>query len=158
MLASAELYDPASALFALTGSMVTGRELHTATMMGNGKVLVAGGEDAKGYAVTRAEAYDPALGSFIPTGSLGIGRYGHTATLLSSGEVLIAGGERIDDDGFDIALSSAEIYNPATGRCHPTGSMRTARKHHTATLLRDGQVLLAGGEDNNGHALDTAEL
>jgi Galactose oxidase, central domain len=158
LLASAELYDPASGLFSLTGSMVTGRELHTATMMGNGKVLVAGGEDARGYAVTRAEVYDPALGSFIATGSLGIGRYGHTATLLPSGEVLIAGGERIDDEGFDIALSSAEIYNPATGRFHPTGSMRAARKHHTATLLRDGQVLLAGGEDNNGHALDTAEL
>jgi hypothetical protein len=158
LLASAELYDPASGVFSLTGSMVTGRELHTATMMGNGKVLVAGGEDARGYAVTRAEAYDPALGSFIATGSLGIGRYGHTATLLPSGEVLIAGGERIDDDGFDIALSSAEIYNPATGRFHPTGSMRAARKHHTATLLRDGQVLIAGGEDNNGHALDTAEL
>ena len=89
---------------------------------------------------------------------MGIGRYGHTATALPNGEVLIAGGERIDEDGFDIALSSAEIYNPSTGRFHPTGSMRVARKHHTATLLRDGQVLLAGGEDNNGHALESAEL
>jgi Galactose oxidase, central domain len=158
LLASAELYDPASGLFSLTGSMVTGRELHTATLMGNGKVLVAGGEDAKGYAVTRAEVYDPGAASFIATGSMGVGRYGHTATALPSGEVLIAGGERIDEDGFDIALSSAEIYNPSTGRFHPTGSMRVARKHHTATLLRDGQVLLAGGEDNNGHALESAEL
>jgi Galactose oxidase, central domain len=158
LLASAELYDPASGRFSATGSMVTGRELHTATMMRNGKVLIAGGEDAKGYAVTRAETYDPALGSFIPTGSLSVGRYGHTATALADGEVLIAGGERIDEDGFDIALGSAEIYNPATGRFHPTGSMRVARKHHTATLLRDGEVLIAGGEDNNGHALDSAEL
>jgi WD40 repeat protein len=158
LLASAELYDPASGRFSATGSMVTGRELHTATMMSNGKVLIAGGEDAKGYAVTRAETYDPALGSFIPTGSLSVGRYGHTATALADGEVLIAGGERIDEDGFDIALGSAEIYNPATGKFHPTGSMRVARKHHTATLLRDGEVLIAGGEDNNGHALDSAEL
>jgi Galactose oxidase, central domain len=158
LLASAELYDPASGRFSSTGSMVTGRELHTATMMSNGKVLIAGGEDAKGYAVTRAETYDPALGSFIPTGSLSVGRYGHTATALPDGEVLIAGGERIDEDGFDIALGSAEIYNPTTGRFHATGSMRVARKHHTATLLSDGQVLIAGGEDNNGHALDSAEL
>lgn len=159
LLASAELYDPASGRFSPTGSMVTGRELHTATLMSNGKVLIAGGEDAKGYAVTRAETYDPALGSFIPTGSLSVGRYGHTATALADGEVLIAGGERIDEDGFDIALGSAEIYNPATGKFHPTGSsMRVARKHHTATLLRDGEVLIAGGEDNNGHALDSAEL
>src|SRR5260370_17200971 len=89
---------------------------------------------------------------------MGVVRYGHTATVLPSGEVLIAGGERIDEDGFDIALSSAEIYNPSTGRFPPTGSMRVARKHNTATLLRDGQVLLAGGEDNNGHARRSAEL
>jgi Galactose oxidase, central domain len=158
LLASAELYDPGSGLFSLTGSMVTGRELHTATMMSNGKVLIAGGEDARGYAVARAETYDPAMSAFVPTGSMGVGRYGHTATALPGGDVLIAGGERIDEDGFDIALSSAEIYDPTTGRFHPTGSMRVARKHHTATVLRDGQVLLAGGEDNNGHALESAEL
>ncbi len=158
LLASAELYDPATGLFSHTGSLVTGRELHSATLLRDGKVLIAGGEDARGYAITRAELYDPGLGSFIPTASLSVGRYGHTATALADGEVLIAGGERIDEDGFDIALSSAEIYNPATGRFHPTGSMRVARKHHTATLLRDGRVLIAGGEDNNGHALDSAEI
>jgi len=158
LLSSAELYDPATGRFSLTGSMVTGRELHSAALMSNGKVLIAGGEDAKGYALTRAEIYDPALASFIPTGSLSIGRYGHTATALANGEVLIAGGERIDEDGFDIALNSAELYNPSTGRFRSTAAMRVARKHHTATLLRDGRVLIAGGEDNNGHALDTAEI
>jgi len=158
LLASAELYDPGSGLFANTGPMITGRELHTATLLSNGKVLVAGGEDAKGYAVTRSELYDPGIGAFTSTGGLSIGRYGHTATMLANGEVLIAGGERIDEDGFDIALSSAEIYNPSTGRFAPTGSMRVARKHHTATLLRDGRVMVAGGEDNNGHALESAEV
>jgi hypothetical protein len=158
LLASAELYDPASGEYSRTGSLVTGRELHTATLMSTGKVLIAGGEDAKGYAIARAETYEPATASFVPTGSLGVGRYGHTATALAGGRVLIAGGERIDEDGFDIALASAEIYDPATGRFHPTGSMRIAREHQTATLLRDGRVLIAGGEDNNGHALDSAEL
>lgn len=158
LLASAELYDPGSGLFANTGSMITGRELHTATLLPNGKVLIAGGEDAKGYAVTRSELYDPGIGAFTPTGGLSVGRYGHTATMLANGEVLIAGGERIDEDGFDIALASAEIYNPSTGRFTATGSMRAARKHHTATLLRDGRVLVTGGEDNNGHALESAEV
>src|SRR5262249_49630465 len=144
--------------FSLTGSMVAGRELHTATLMRNGKVLIAGGEDLKGYAVARAETYDPALGSFTLASSMNLGRYGHTATPLPNGEGLIAGGERIDEDGFDIVLSSTEIYDGMTGRFRPTGNMRVPRKHHTATLLRDGRVLIAGGEDNDGHALDTAEL
>ena len=158
LLASAELYDPASGSFSNTGSMITGRELHTATLLPGGKVLITGGEDAKGYAVTRSELYDPGTGSFSSTGGLSVGRYGHTATALANGEVLIAGGERIDEDGFDVALSSAEIYNPSTGRFRPAGSMHVARKHHTATLLRDGRVLVAGGEDNNGHALESAEV
>ncbi|HZO83229.1 MAG TPA: kelch repeat-containing protein [Candidatus Binataceae bacterium] len=158
LLSTAELYDPARGVFAPTGSMVTGRELHTATLLRDGKVLVVGGEDAKGLALASAETYDPAIGAFIATGSLNVGRYGHSATLLPDGRVLIAGGERIDDDGFDIALSSAEIYDPTTGRFHPTGNMRVARKHDTATLLNNGEVLIAGGEDNNGHALQSAEL
>lgn len=158
LLSSAELYDPARGVFERTGAMVTGRELHTATLLRDGKVLVVGGEDAKGYALASAETYDPAIGAFIPTGSLNIARYGHTATLLPDGRVLIAGGERIDDDGFDIALSSAEIYDPATGKFRMTGSLKVARKHHTATLLNNGEVLIAGGENNNGHALQSAEL
>jgi galactose oxidase-like protein len=158
VLSSAELYDPGTGRFSPTGSMAAGRELHSATLMSNGKVLIAGGEDARGYAITRAETYDPALGSFIATDSLSVGRYGQTATAFANGEVLLAGGERIDEDGFNVVLSSVEIYNPTTGRFHPTGSMHVARKHHTATLLRDGRVLIVGGEDNNGHALETAEL
>src|SRR5579871_6642008 len=114
-LIDCQLFDPQKGEFVETGRLATRRDAHTATLLPDGKVLIAGGEDARGYAITRAELYDPGLGSFIPTASLSVGRYGHTATALADGEVLIAGGERIDEDGFDIALSSAEIYNPATG-------------------------------------------
>ena len=74
------------------------------------------------------------------TGSLGTARDGHTATLLPSGKVLVAGGR------YDRAtLSSAELYDPATGTWTATGSLGTARYDHTATLLPSGKVLVAGG-------------
>src|SRR5213078_4533407 len=84
------------------------------------------------------------------TGSLGAGRYRHTATLLPSGKVLVAGGSNGSD------LSSAELYDPASGTWTATGSLGTARDAHTATLLPNGEVLVAGGY--TGSALSSAEL
>ena len=69
-------------------------------------------------------------------------RQGHTATLLQGGQVLVAGGT----DGHGAVLSSAEIYDPATGRFRATGNMLQARSFHSATLLPDGEVLVAGGQ------------
>src|SRR5213078_2182015 len=84
------------------------------------------------------------------TGSLGAGRYRHTATLLPSGKVLVAGGSNGSD------LSSAELYDPASGTWTATGSLGTARDAHTATLLPNGKVLVAGGSTGSG--LSSAEL
>jgi Galactose oxidase, central domain/Kelch motif len=124
-----------------TGSMNTARASHTATLLSNGKVLIAGG----GYAgcLASAELYDPAAGTFTATGSMTTARASHTATLLPSGKVLIAGG----DDCSGPSLASAELYDPATGTFVPTGSMTTAREKHTATLLGNGKVVIAGGLD-----------
>jgi WD40 repeat protein len=138
--------------FEETGSLATARWFHTATLLPNGKVLVAGGWDASD-ALASAELYDPASGTWTDTGSLATSRGNPTATLLPNGKVLVAGGY---NDTFG-ALASAELYDPASGTWTATGSLLTARYVHTATLLPNGQVLVAGGSGIGG-ALASAEL
>jgi hypothetical protein len=142
-----------SAGFVLTGSMSNARQEHTATLLNNGNVLVAGGRNS-GTPLASAELYDTATGSFIVTGSLASVRYAHTATLLNNGHVLIAGGYSAPGLGV-----SAELYDPATGTFTATGSMTIPRVFHTATLLDNGKVLIAGGESATATGLGTsAEL
>src|SRR5208282_5972097 len=138
--------------FVLTGSLNNARYYHTATLLNNGMVLMAGGVGSGGY-VARAELYNPATGTFTPTGSLNIPRAWHTATLLNNGTVLMAGGY-----GSSGPLTSAELYHPATGSSTATGSLNTARFNHTATLLNNGTVLMAGGADSAGNFSSSAEL
>ncbi len=146
-LASAELYDPKTGTFSPTGSMSTPREDHTATLLRDGRVLIVGGDDATSHGIATAELYDPKTGTFTSTGSMAAPRGLHTATLLADGRVLVAGGETAAWTASPIL--TAEIYDPKTGRFSPTGSMTTARTFHTATLLADGRVLIAGGSDGS---------
>jgi len=131
--------------FASTGSLITPRFVPTATLLNNGKVLIAGGLGPNipaAYALSSAELYDPSTHTFMPTGEMTVARNGHTATLLPDGRVLIAGGYGI---GPILQLASAEIYDPSTGTFTATGGMTTARGWHAATLLNSGKVLIAGG-------------
>ena len=140
--------------FALTGSMVTARSEHTATLLNNGMVLVIGGYSLNGE-LASAELFDPATGSFTPTGSMVTARLDHTATLLSNGKVLVTGGRNSGTSTY----STAELFDPGTGAFTPAGSMATARASHTATLLNSGRVLVTGGFNfTNPGALATAEL
>jgi uncharacterized delta-60 repeat protein len=158
-LTSAELYDPASGTWSATGDMATDRAYHTATLLPNEKVLVTGGANHSDSFVSTVELYDPASGSWNATGSLATGRSGHTATLLPDGKVLVAGGYGNNED-YDDFLSSAELYDPATGTWSTTGSLIFVRANATATLLPSGKVLVAGGEDayNSGTFVASAEL
>jgi hypothetical protein len=140
-----------SAGFTPIGSMGTARFSHTATLLGNGKVLVTGGGSATAVLAT-GEIFDPISGSFTPTGSMGTARISHTATLLSNGDVLVTGG-----DGETAPLAAAELFDPISRGFTPTSSMGTARASHTATLLNNGKVLITGGVDA-GTTLATAEL
>ena len=142
--------------FALTGGMTTARDGHTATLLNNGQVLIAGGTYDGNFDVTAsAELYNPATGTFTATGSMTDFREGHTATLLNNGQVLITGGS---DDNLGDNVATAELYDPATGTFTATGSMTTARWGQTATLLNNGQVLIAGGVDFFDAITASAEL
>jgi N-acetylneuraminic acid mutarotase len=159
ILSSAELYDPATGTWAATGSMSAALCLRTAVLLPNGKVLVAGGYPGGGgaYNVASAELYDPATGLWTATGAMTTIRGGFTATLLPNGKVLAAGGYRnFDQNVSGTNLSSAELYDPATGTWTATGSMSVARGTHTANLLPNGQVLVAGGYVRS--ILNSAEL
>jgi WD40 repeat protein len=129
------LARPAATFTPTTGSMTVARSGHTATLLANGKVLVAGGPDAS------AELYDPASEMFTVTGAMTLARSGHTATLLADkalpnyGKVLVSAG----------GSQTAELYDPTTGMFTATGSLVISHVGPTATLLQNGRILIAGG-------------
>lgn len=152
--------------FTATANMTTPRLWHTATLLADGRVLIAGGmnveQSSSTYlfkALARAELYDPATGVFTPTGDMTTSRGRHTATLLPDGRVLIAGCGPLSPNGTWESLASAEIYDPQTGFFARTGGMTEAHLGHGAPLLRNGQVLLVGGRLQAAQlGLQTTEL
>jgi hypothetical protein len=133
-----------------TGSLNNPRSYHTATLLSDGRVLVAGGAGPRPETfpypgVADAEIYDPATGNWTFTGTLNDARLLHTATLLFDGRVLVAGGWPDPRTHHGILLS-AELYDPATGNWTRTGGMHVGRAAHTATLLFDGRVLVVGSQ------------
>jgi WD40 repeat protein len=148
---TAELFDPASGMWTPTGPLHTPRTGHTATLLPNGNVLVAGGSSRS------AELYDPASEAWTVTGTLKTGRVDHMATLLSNGMVLVAGGICVSGGGLCGVLTSAELYDPNTGKWTDTGALSDLRWRQTATLLPNGNVLVAGGS-TGGTSISSVEL
>ncbi len=134
----AEIYSPATDSFTSGALPITQRIWHTATLLPNGRVLIAGGGGCT--VVSGTEVFDPNAGTFTASSPMMSPRGQHTATLLGNGKVLIAGGMSNAS-----SLGTAELYDPATGTFAPTGMMTSSRFGHTATLLPDGSVLIAGG-------------
>ena len=148
-LAAAELYDPKTGKFVPTGSMAHARSGHTATLLPDGHVLIVGDYEGSGSTRTAAELYDPKTREFVSTGSPVRVHSSQAATLLQDGRVLIAGGT--GTGAFDDPTpASAELYDPETDRFTLTGSMAARRwSGHTATLLKDGRVLVEDGNASN---------
>jgi hypothetical protein len=139
MLASAQLFDPASGGFSRTGSMAEPMGRCVAVTLPDGRVFVDGGGTG-----SRASIYDPNTGKFDETGPMAQMRTDETATLLTDGRVLVAGGQ-----WGTHYLGAAEVFDPKTNTFSEVGPMRTPREDATAILLADGRVLVAGGDQGN---------
>ena len=140
--------------FTPTGSMNFARICHTATLLPNGKVLIAGGLHPGLGFLASCELYDPATGTFTQTGSMSSPRVSHAAVLLQNGKVYIAGGSASSSQ----RLSTAEIYDPTTGTFSPTGNMLIGRNNLIATVLGTGKVLVGGGYTDAPFASTAADL
>ena len=154
---TAEIYDQSSGVFTQTGNMSRQRAYHTAALLDDGTVLIVGGLDfSTSTYLASAEIFHPDTGTFELLGStLSSPRYEHTATKLPDGRVLVAGGFSYDPITFGHPLNTADIYNPGS-RTFTTasGTMSRPRERHTATLLLDGRVLLAGGYGSGAATAD----
>lgn len=150
---TAEIYDPATNGWTLTGELTTPRMTHTTTLLANGKVLLTGGSSDGANTIANAELYDPATGQWTATGGMTTPRVLHTLTLLPNGKVLAVGGSSANSGGL---LKSAERYDPATGNWTPLADLNAGRQNHSATLLFNGVVLVAGG--SGAGQLTSAEI
>jgi len=135
-----------------TEPMSVARHDHTATLLTNGTVLIAGGLDASNAVLASAEVYAPSTNGFSSVGDMLAARVGHTATLLSDSRVLVAGGA--NDAG---PLRSIDIYDPVARNFSDWGLLNVARRGHTASILTDGRILIAGGVSSPSIS-GTAEL
>ena len=136
--------------------MIEARSFPTASVLDDGRVLVAGGSHTGvGPTAMRrtAEIYDPTRNIWKPAGQFAVSRAGHTATILSDGRVLVVGGA-----GSASTIALAEVYDPVSNDWSPAGSLTLSRTNHSASTMSDGRVIVAGGWGDNGSAGHLVEL
>ena len=156
---ASELYDPATNKLTAASPATDYHWRGTLTRLADGRALLVGGFGTTDQLAT-AELYDPATGKFTATGSLSAPRFDFSSALLHNGEVLIVGGSTwLNGDGNTVYLSSAELYDPATGKFRSAGDMTTARNQPSVVTLQDGRVLIAGGSGKLAYgSLASAEI
>jgi hypothetical protein len=151
-----------SQLRATFGALNVGRRCHTATLLGNGRVLVAGGFEQGTFVSDRAELYNPATETFTAlTGRMAQPRAQHTATRLLDGRVLLVGGVYEASSAQLNTTWSAEVFDPATNTFTAVDDLGDPRHDHAALRLPDGRVLVTGGSTYVGGGLldyDDAEV
>lgn len=149
--ATTEVYDPITDSFAAGPSLNAPRSLHTATLLPNGKWLIAGGVNQTNDPQATCELYDPALDTFTPIASMGTPRMGHTATLLANGKVLVTGGIQAMPttptqlEPVHQTVNTSELYDPVLGTWTNGPNLGTPRAGHMAVTRPDGKVALVGG-------------
>lgn len=150
-LPAAEFYDPTLAAWTSPVALGRGSVFHSASLLTDGRVLVAGGVTAETFtADTDTRLYDPSTNTWSQADSMNSARMRHQGTTLANGRVLVTGGDGNSDP------KACELYDPTTNQWNPAPSMATGRYQHTATRLQDGRVLVVGGRDAS--ATNTVEL
>lgn len=159
---TAELYDPATNTFTLTGSMAAPRCSAIAVLLQNGHVLITGGDQSRGDRdpAASAEIYDPSTGRFTLTGSMRTPRDYFAAVVMRDGRVLVAGGSSEGQHPDTKVEATAEVYDPRTGRFSPTGNMTTPRDKFGMALLPGGKVFIVGGQADSpfGQSLSSTDI
>jgi hypothetical protein len=150
-----ELFDPGTSTFSAAASMNNARSEHAAALLGSGKVLVMSGAGSTGITFTGAELYDESSNTWTVTGSMIGDRKRHTATVLPNGRVLVTGGSRFTTPSSGTVLNTCELFDPAAGTWSSAANLPLVKWRHTATLLNNGYVLVAG---NFGVAGNSARL
>jgi hypothetical protein len=169
-LATTELFDVHTNTISPGATLAVAREDHTATLLANGTVLLVGGWGAQYKSLSSAEIFAPSSGTITQAGAMATPRSWHTATALRDGRVLIVGGwsgtASASGNYVGKPVAVAELFDPATGAFHSSGSLSTARHSHAAVSLPDGRVLIVGGSDSDDptrivvepHPLASAEI
>ena len=157
----AERWDLAGNVWTGVSPLPAARGFASATTIADGRVLITGGcaDTACKTVLDDAVLYDPKADSWTPAGTMAAARAGHAVTLLQSGDVLVTGG--CSDAACSTVQTSAEIWSPGPGKggtFAAAPAMTGARHHHVATLLKNGEVLVAGGADPSGASVPSSEV
>lgn len=147
----AELFNPTTSAWKLTGRMLQGSSAHTATRLTNGDVLIVGGHDGAQIAVNRAEIFDPNTENWTAAGSMNSARTNHSATLMADGSVMVVGGA---DGALDtgIALATVERFSRASNTWSAAVPLPAPRSAHTANVIPSGATIVLGGSTSGGGA------